>query len=650
MKTKSKKILIFCPLLLIIIFSFAKIYAVDLMPPTGKVTYSTDSTGVTVTITAREKLKEINGWKLSEDKQVLTQKFSKITSGTKSVTISDIAGNTSKVEYSLDVSLDVDLTKGDLLISAFWGSQVMTLDTNSTKRDKLLNKANGLYASNDGITWKFLGMIRVNNRDAAVMYKDGVFYATATTTSVDTGEIILDIFKSTDLINWTTEGSSAYTIPLSEFENKYVDSTGSTTKKTPLYSTHVRDNDTWVSATILTWGSKWFKDSKGNYYIVLSITDTSVDYRNHNYFTPYIIPIESFGTTSDQTNLETKNIKFKKPILVNLLDKTGKEIQTISDYSERTSNLDYGHIGINLYEQNGIYYLFTKKEATNYSDGKLQVYYSNAINGSWTEVTDNIEFDSDAGESPNICIEKGQYASHFEGNYPIKLSDGSTVFLTDHYITTTSSSTFNNYDTREGGMYYSKIKLSSASTKGSNPKPISILNTEMWKSSYKNGSTYTDKDGEKWTLKENVLRNATIYKVTSNDARNVIKAFASKTQFSISYNDGYNNEGNEISKTVENNVINISNVATNSFTLKIISNRPLKGLDNTSGWKLESDEVTLTKTFTSNESETVTIEDKLGNKTTLSVNINIAFVTATFANKDNKNFSWSGSEKNLQLR
>ena len=75
----------------------------DTTPPTAEVSYSNNgeltNQDVTVTIQADEAIQAVEGWTLSDDQTTLTKVFSENTDG--SVTISDLAGNTAEISYTV---------------------------------------------------------------------------------------------------------------------------------------------------------------------------------------------------------------------------------------------------------------------------------------------------------------------------------------------------------------------------------------------------------------------------------------------------------------------------------------------------------------------------------------------------------------------
>ena len=82
---------------------------IDRIAPTASVEYERTTRNVTATITANEAIQEIEGWTLSEDKKVLTKKYSKNTKET--VTIKDLAGNESTIK--VEITNIIDIVPGD---------------------------------------------------------------------------------------------------------------------------------------------------------------------------------------------------------------------------------------------------------------------------------------------------------------------------------------------------------------------------------------------------------------------------------------------------------------------------------------------------------------------------------------------------------
>mgnify|MGYP002732993316 CR=1 FL=1 len=84
-----------------------KISNIDKIAPTAIVSYSTTEPtkeNVTVTITADEEVQGIDGWTLSQDKKILTKEYSENT--TEIITVKDIAGNETQVNISITNIID----------------------------------------------------------------------------------------------------------------------------------------------------------------------------------------------------------------------------------------------------------------------------------------------------------------------------------------------------------------------------------------------------------------------------------------------------------------------------------------------------------------------------------------------------------------
>lgn len=119
-----------------------------------------------------------------------------------------------------------------------------------------------------------------------------------------------------------------------------------------------------------------------------------------------------------------------------------------------------------------------------------------------------------------------------------------------------------------------------------------------------NKTVYTINDGEECTNSQ-ILRNEGTYNIKV------------KT---------YDNAGNEseetYSVTIERDApqatVNYQKNSDGTVTVKITSNKQLQELE---GWNLSSDEYSLEKTYNINKQETIEIMDKLGNKTTVYINV-----------------------------
>ena len=68
----------------------------------------------------------------------------------------------------------------------------------------------GLYITNNGKDFTYIGETGISGRDPNIFYKNGVFYMATTKGGSDSGKIIFNLFKSTDLVNWTNDTDFPY--------------------------------------------------------------------------------------------------------------------------------------------------------------------------------------------------------------------------------------------------------------------------------------------------------------------------------------------------------------------------------------------------------------------------------------------------------
>ena len=131
-----------------------KISNIDKESPTADVKYSiTEATNkdVEVTITSNEKLQELEGWTLSQDKLKLTKTYTKNVE--EKITIKDIAGNTTTVNVkisNIDKTIPA-ITKGDINKDG----QINTVDMIKILRHIAVTKNQETEEKNP--TWKLTG-------------------------------------------------------------------------------------------------------------------------------------------------------------------------------------------------------------------------------------------------------------------------------------------------------------------------------------------------------------------------------------------------------------------------------------------------------------------------------------------------------------
>lgn len=141
--------------------------------------------------------------------------------------------------------LNEDFWKSEnLAIGVFFSNKIEQNENGDI--NKTVDSNLGLYVTNDGKNFTYIGETGIIGRDPNMMYKDGVFYMATTKGGSTSGNVAFNVFKSTDLVNWTddTEYSYAYRYEPSSIQNN----------KWRLTST--------------TWSPKWFQDENKTYILV----------------------------------------------------------------------------------------------------------------------------------------------------------------------------------------------------------------------------------------------------------------------------------------------------------------------------------------------------------------------------------------------
>ena len=141
----------------------------------------------------------------------------------------------------------------NVAIGVFFSSKYYRKEDGTVEKN--VDDSLGLYITNNGKDFVYIGETGITGRDPNIMYKDGVFYMATTKGGDSKGRVVVNIFKTTDLINWTNiqngiekdeEGDTVYRYSLGIVEeNKY----------------HLTTN---------TWSPKWFTDGEKSYLLVSS--------------------------------------------------------------------------------------------------------------------------------------------------------------------------------------------------------------------------------------------------------------------------------------------------------------------------------------------------------------------------------------------
>ena len=140
---------------------------IDSEPPVANVTYSTQeltNESVTVTITANEELQNVEGWKISNNKKILTKTYT--SNATETVKIKDLAGNETIKNISItNISKDAPIASVNYSIQDATNGNVDVV----ILANKVLQEVDGWTKSNDG---KSLIKTYTSNKTETVTIKD----------------------------------------------------------------------------------------------------------------------------------------------------------------------------------------------------------------------------------------------------------------------------------------------------------------------------------------------------------------------------------------------------------------------------------------------------------------------------------------------
>ncbi len=191
-----------------------------------------------------------------------------------------------------------------------------------------VNKEIGLYVTNNGKNYTYIAETGITGRDPNIMYKNGVFYMATTKGGDDTGKVVVNIFKSTDLINWTNiqDGISR-------------DSAGDTQYRYSLGT--IKNNINNITTN--TWSPKWFKDGEKT-YILVSTQRFTVDGGALSYFKSDCQTLINNGLVEDENEYSNLGINSSiNGVLVKEIakkDEQGNIIYEVDSKGNKTNKVD----------------------------------------------------------------------------------------------------------------------------------------------------------------------------------------------------------------------------------------------------------------------------------------------------------------------
>lgn len=174
------------------------------------------------------------------------------------------------------------------------------------------------------------------------------------------------------------------------------------------------------------------------------------------------------------------------------------------------------------------------------------------------------------------------------------------------------------------GIYYLHIlSVDNAGNETDTVKEIKVDTTSPEYTVTYSKTTITNEDVVVTVTANEELKNVSGWNL-SNDKKVLTKTFSANTDTSITIADLLGNKStvniviNNIDKKVPSASVEYS-TTTQTTDSVVVTIKADEKIVSTEGWTLSSDELTLTKTFTEDATETVTIRDLAGNYTTVSV-------------------------------
>lgn len=607
---------------------------IDKTPITATPTYTPDSStitngNVTVKITSDKQLRPLDGWTLSDDKKILSKEYETNTTGSETITITDLAGNTANINVTVsNIDKQAPVIKG--FIEDIKSYKSLTLSTDDTDIQSVELLKDGIKVD----SYTTLGAIT----------DDGNYQLIVTDNAGNVTKILFNIDNVAPTIEGVEEGkyynSVAPTFTEGVAELNVLDATDNTT---------VISTKSYTSGTPITKGGNYqlvVTDAAGNSSSVKFIIDTTgPQITNIQDGKTYKKPIKPKITTNGTINKAT-------------LTKNGTEIEysvnktTISEDGEYVLTIE-DNLG-----KNSVHFYIDKTGPVieGVEEGK---YYKEAI-PVFTETKATLAKD---GGKAKTFISGTKITA--EGTYALKVTDIAGNSTTINFFVKTSAPVIQNVV--NGNIYTTDVTPTTTDTAiesvellKNGTKVETYTKTELESGTAISGDgvynlTVIDKAGNstetiKFTI-DTVVKDVEV--VTSNngqptnknvlvtiqaseklqpiagwtistDQMSMTKLYDANTTENISVTDLAGNTKNvpiavenidKVAPTVSTGpTTDVTTATKNPVTVTIVASEAIKPIE---GWALAEDKKTLTKQFTKNtenDGETVELVDLAGNK------------------------------------
>ena len=619
----------------------ANITNIDKMAPAVQVSYSTTeltNQNVVVTIKANEKIQEVDGWILSTDKLSLTKTYT--SNITENITIKDIAGNTTTVAVKITNIEKTELT-GEVIYSI---KELTNQDVVATiKANKQLQPISGWTLSTDKLS---LTKTYISNTTETVTIKDLAGNSTTVNIKINNIDKTAPIAQVSYSITSTTNQDVTVTIKANE-QLQTINGWSSSTDKlslTKTYATNTTENIT-------------IKDLVGNTTTVnIKITniDKTAPTAQVSYSTTELTNQNVVVTIKANKQLQAINdwtLLSDKQTLTKTYTSNTTETVTIKDLAGNTATVTVKIANIDKTAPTAqVSYSIT--ELTN-QDVVVTIKASEQLQilSGWTlstdklsltktytsNTTENVTIKDLAGNTTTVTvkitnIEKSELVAvvtysitestnqnvvvKIKANKQLQAINGWTLLSDKQTMTKTYTSNVTENIT---------IKDLAGNTATVNVKITNIDKTAPTAQLSYSTTELTNQDVVV-TIKANEQLQAINGWSLSTDKLSLTKTYAINTTEDITIKDL---AGNIATVTIKiSNIDKTAPIAQVSYSTTELTNQDVvvtikanEKIQKVDGWTLSIDKLSMTKTYTSNTTENVTIKDLAGNTTTVTINV-----------------------------
>lgn len=613
---------------------------IDKTAPIGTVTYSeTEATknDITVTIEAGEQLQPLAGWTLAENGLSMKKIYTKNTIGAQTITIKDLAGNESDVTVTIaNIDREAPVVTGFKEgINSY--QEVTPVFTDANPIQATLQK--GTEAP-------------VDFTSGTTISEEGSYKLYVTDSLGNALTILFNIDKTNPTINGVVEGGR-YTSATPTFTK----GVGKLNKLDPNNGDAIISTDIYVSGTPITKDGKYqliVTDAAGNTAMVTFVVDTTspdiTGVQNNGIYNQTVTPNATTNGTIEEVNLTKDGVKVDGYTLGTPISEEGIYILTVTDDLGKANmvkfTIDTTGPVVTGVEDQGEYKtvtpIFTEGTATLQKGAGTATTFT-----SGTEISADDEYvlvvtDKAANQTIiNFTIDNVapviedvvNNTTYNQAVTPVNVAgDVETVVLTKDGRVDTTYTTLGQIT--GDGVY----QLTVADKAGNETTIKFTIDTQV------KDVTYTTSNNNKPTKNSvmvTIRAKEKLQPVTgwnlSSDALSMTKVYDNDSTQSVDIKDLAGNmyTVNVVVTGIDRTAPEIVGTPTYSdttpatkgpVTVTIVANEPIQEV---SGWNLADDKKTLTKTFTDNTTEKVTLIDLAGNEIATPIQVTIDNIYAT---------------------